>query len=257
MGVMNIDKAEVACRFGRSIESYEEHAAVQREIAAHLAELATAYVTQPPRKILEVGCGTGLLTERILQLWAGSELWVNDLVEGMCAKAAARCRVPAAHCLVGDIESLPLPGAFDLVISASVFQWHVLQRLLPAWLPVFSPAVGWHSAPSARTIATNCAKWQAPAWLILLPTNCAPCFRRTFGLHIRKKPITAWISATPCKSCITSSAPASMLLPPAPSGHAASCKPSPTATPAFSPVMASFPSLTTPVTSSAKNRNNP
>ena len=48
MGVMNIDKAEVACRFGRSIESYEEHAAVQREIAAHLAELATAYVTQPP-----------------------------------------------------------------------------------------------------------------------------------------------------------------------------------------------------------------
>ena len=76
MGVMNIDKAEVACRFGRSIESYEEHAAVQREIAAHLAELATAYVTQPPRKILEVGCGTGLLTERILQLWAGSELWV-------------------------------------------------------------------------------------------------------------------------------------------------------------------------------------
>ena len=123
MGVMNIDKAEVACRFGRSIESYEEHAAVQREIAAHLAELATAYVTQPPRKILEVGCGTGLLTERILQLWAGSELWVNDLVEGMCAKAAARCRVPAAHCLVGDIESLPLPGAFDLVISASVFQW--------------------------------------------------------------------------------------------------------------------------------------
>ena len=123
MGVMNIDKAEVACRFGRSIESYEEHAAVQREIAAHLAELAAAYVTQPPRKILEVGCGTGLLTERILQLWAGSELWVNDLVEGMCAKAAARCCVPAARCLVGDIESLPLPSAFDLLISASVFQW--------------------------------------------------------------------------------------------------------------------------------------
>ena len=105
-----IDKAKVACCFGKSVESYEQHAHVQKEIAAHLAGLAGDYVKPLPAKVLEVGCGTGLLTGSIKRLWIGCDLWINDLVEGMCMKSAARFCIPASHCLVGDIEEIPLPG---------------------------------------------------------------------------------------------------------------------------------------------------
>ena len=78
-----IDKAKVACCFGKSVESYEQHAHVQKEIAAHLAGLAGDYVKPLPAKVLEVGCGTGLLTGSIKRLWTGCDLWINDLVEGL------------------------------------------------------------------------------------------------------------------------------------------------------------------------------
>ena len=45
-----IDKAKVACCFGKSVESYEQHAHVQKEIAAHLAGLAGDYVKPLPAK---------------------------------------------------------------------------------------------------------------------------------------------------------------------------------------------------------------
>lgn len=120
---MMIDKAEIRHRFKRSVGSYEENAPVQRKIAGHLFELLCRALDYRPRRILEIGCGTGLLTRHLTGL-AGTEcLFVNDLVEEMCGKTAASCGLPVSHCLVGDIEALPLQGEFDLFVSASTFQW--------------------------------------------------------------------------------------------------------------------------------------
>ena len=60
-----IDKTEIKYRFKRSVESYEENAPVQRRIADHLFELLQGILDYQPDKILEIGCGTGLLTRRI------------------------------------------------------------------------------------------------------------------------------------------------------------------------------------------------
>ena len=138
-----IDKAKVACCFGKSVESYEQHAHVQKEIAAHLAGLAGDYVKPLPAKVLEVGCGTGLLTGSIKRLWIGCDLWINDLVEGMCMKSAARFCIPASHCLVGDIEEIPLPGNMDCLLSASVFQWLSHPQATYARLAESLSAGGW------------------------------------------------------------------------------------------------------------------
>ena len=138
-----IDKAKVACCFGKSVESYEQHAHVQKEIAAHLAGLAGDYVKPLPAKVLEVGCGTGLLTGSIKRLWTGCDLWINDLVEGMCIKSAARFCIPASHCLVGDIEEIPLPGNMDCLLSASVFQWLLHPQATYARLAESLSAGGW------------------------------------------------------------------------------------------------------------------
>ena len=117
-----IDKTEIECRFRRSVDSYEDNATVQKWIVQRLVELLQEYVPYSSRT-LEIGCGTGLLSEKINRLWEDQQFWVNDLVEQMCRKTIDRCQLPVSHGLNGDIEQIPLTGKFDLIVSASTFQW--------------------------------------------------------------------------------------------------------------------------------------
>lgn len=118
-----IDKAEIKHRFRRSVGSYEEHASVQRKIADYLFRLLARFLDYPPQRVLEIGCGTGLFTRRLRERIQPAGLYVNDLVEEMCLQTAERCRLPLTHCLAGDIEERVIPGSFDLMVSASTFQW--------------------------------------------------------------------------------------------------------------------------------------
>ena len=120
---MQVDKREVERRFRRSMGSYEEHAVVQKRIAERLAVLAREYVEGTPSRILEVGCGTGMLTGLMKRQYAEAELWVNDLVAELCGRTGERYGIPAGHCLPGDAEKISFPGTFDLIVSASTFQW--------------------------------------------------------------------------------------------------------------------------------------
>ncbi len=117
-----INKTEIKCRFRRSIESYEDNATVQKLIVNRLLVLLDRYAGDPV-SILEIGCGTGFLSEKIIGKWFDKNLYINDLVEEMCSKTASKCQLQSSHCLTGDIESLELPGKFDLMVSASTFQW--------------------------------------------------------------------------------------------------------------------------------------
>lgn len=118
-----IDKAEIKCRFKRSVKSYEDNALVQKEIVDHLFKLLQDTGGHKPERVLEIGCGTGLLTRKLKNIIGTPRLFINDLVEEMCERTALFCGLPDSHCLVGDIEELNLPGQFDWMVSTSTFQW--------------------------------------------------------------------------------------------------------------------------------------
>lgn len=118
-----IDKADIRCRFRRSVESYDENAIVQKRIVNKLCNLLQEYVRPAPVGILEIGCGTGLLTSALLKKFPVHELFINDLVLEMCRKTADRCDIPENRCIVGDIESVPLAGLYGIIVSSSTFQW--------------------------------------------------------------------------------------------------------------------------------------
>ena len=120
---MLIDKAKIERRFKRSVESYDENAYAQKVIIQRLISLINDYCPSSIENILEVGCGTGLFTEQLQEKFKGSHLFINDLVDTMCSKTASRCNLPIKHCIVGDIEQVELEGKFDLIASASTFQW--------------------------------------------------------------------------------------------------------------------------------------
>lgn len=92
-----------------------------------------------PRRILDVGCGTGLLTTRILREMPRVRLVGCDFSDGMLRHAAARTREVAWT--RGDAQRLPLRDAsFDAVVSTEAFHWFPDQgRALSEFHRVLAP----------------------------------------------------------------------------------------------------------------------
>ena len=57
-----IDKNLVHKRFAKNLENYNENAKIQKRMAERLLAFVK---NRSPKKILEIGCGTGFLTKLI------------------------------------------------------------------------------------------------------------------------------------------------------------------------------------------------
>jgi ubiquinone/menaquinone biosynthesis C-methylase UbiE len=72
--------------------------------------------------VLEIGCGTGQLTERLA--CSGFGLTAIDIGPSLIAAARKRVDDPAVSFEVSSFEDLAAPDAsFDLIISAAAFHW--------------------------------------------------------------------------------------------------------------------------------------
>ncbi len=113
-----IDKSLVKKRFKKSLKTYNDNAIIQKQTAEKLISLL-------PRKeynsILEVGCATGILTEKIKQNLIFNEFSANDLVED--SQKYIEQIVPSSHFISGDIEEIQLDKKYDLIISNACLQW--------------------------------------------------------------------------------------------------------------------------------------
>jgi malonyl-CoA O-methyltransferase len=124
-----LDKGRVARAFSRGAAAYDAHARVQVRAVERLLEIALP-AAPAPRRVLDVGAGTGNLLARLATRLPGAALAGVDLAPGMAL--AAHERAPAAGLTVGDAEVLPFRGAtFELVVSTSMLQW--LATLEPAF----------------------------------------------------------------------------------------------------------------------------
>ena len=79
------------------------------------------------KDILEIGCGTGSLTEEIASKLSPDRLVAIDISSGMLSMAVKRIgrRCGKIHLVCSDGENIALrPGTrFDLLVSASTMQW--------------------------------------------------------------------------------------------------------------------------------------
>jgi len=115
-------KQGIRRNFARRAPSYDRHAAAQRFMARRLLALVKPAAPRPGR-ILEIGCGTGYLTERLRREHAGARLTALDLAPALVAAARERLGPNGGVAwVVADAESWGR-GAFDLIISNAVFQW--------------------------------------------------------------------------------------------------------------------------------------
>lgn len=106
-------------------------------------ELLGRVAAERPRRVADLGCGTGALTATL------AERWPHALVEGvdrspeMIAEAAARAVPGRLRFAAADLRDWRPDAPLDVVVSNATLQWvpeHV--DLLPAWVAALAPG-GW------------------------------------------------------------------------------------------------------------------
>jgi trans-aconitate 2-methyltransferase len=90
-----------------------ERARPSRDLIARLADLK-------PRRILDLGCGSGLSTLELKRAFKRAEIVGVDLSADMLKAAAAR--LPGLKFLPGDAATFDTAG-FDLVFANALFHW--------------------------------------------------------------------------------------------------------------------------------------
>ena len=119
-----LDKHITRMHFERAANSYDGAAVLQREIAKRMGERLD-YIKQQPKRVLDVGCGTGYITKDLLNRYPKAEVIALDLAHSMARKSKEHgswFRKPKSIC--ADAEFLPLKeDSIDFVISSLMLQW--------------------------------------------------------------------------------------------------------------------------------------
>lgn len=125
---MNLNfKQRVTGAFQGAVDTYEEHGEFQRTVADRLARFMINSQNSSPKNIssiLEIGCGTGFLTEPLQKAFPNSLYCMTDRASSM----AKRCRDKfTSHqqglSLVMDGELLALDHSWDWIVSSLTMQW--------------------------------------------------------------------------------------------------------------------------------------
>jgi malonyl-CoA O-methyltransferase len=121
---LKLDKSQIALRFAQAGQSYPEQAIVQRKIAQRLFDLIAQYGVGQYDKVFEIGCGSGNLTQLLMQKLNIKDLILNDLYEDVQQHFNFNLiSNPQVNWLIGDIEQLEFPQNLNLVASSSALQW--------------------------------------------------------------------------------------------------------------------------------------
>lgn len=119
---VEVDKRILARHFSAGAARYDAAAELQRQLAAAVAaELAA--VAPRVRDLLEIGCGTGFLTQGLAERFPQARLTAVDLAPGMIEAARRRLAGRPVAFLCADAEALTLPERFDAIASSATFQW--------------------------------------------------------------------------------------------------------------------------------------
>ena len=108
----------------RAAERWDER--IRPDSGEHLAPLAAACerLDAPPRRILELGTGTGAGALMLARRFRGAEVWAVDLSEPMIRRAERKVPdelAPRLHFAVADAAALPHePATFDLVCQLNL-----------------------------------------------------------------------------------------------------------------------------------------
>jgi len=124
----HISSMRVKRAFSSATQTYDAHAVLQREIGDRLLQ-HLAFTKIDPKRILDIGCGTGYFTRLLCHRFKKANVTALDLSESMVRATCSSHgrRLPwhgRRHHVAADGCCLPFAdGTFDLVTSNLAMQW--------------------------------------------------------------------------------------------------------------------------------------
>lgn len=120
----SIDRKITRKNFEKAASTYDAAAVLQQEVARRLFERLD-YIKIQPELSLDLGCGTGQLTEALLKQYPKSNVLALDLAKNMVAKSKKRGGwLRKAMGVCADVNQLPIKNnSVDLLISSLMLQW--------------------------------------------------------------------------------------------------------------------------------------
>lgn len=156
-----LNKTKVAEAFSLAAERYDAFARVQKIVAQSVLQKAPQANNAI---ILDLGSGTGALTQGLLQNTQPAQVLALDIAQGMLRFAQSRTRNKVVSFIAGDAENLPIAShSIDGIVSSLAIQWceqpaHLMQELYR----VLKPG-GWAviATLGPGTLCELKAAWQA------------------------------------------------------------------------------------------------
>lgn len=117
------DQALLRRNFDRAAGGYDQVAALQRVVGSRLLERLDP-IRLSPRRIIDLGAGTGRLAAQLTRRYAEAEVAQLDLAFNMLAESRRRKPLARQHFLCAAAERLPLIDAcVEFVFSNLMLQW--------------------------------------------------------------------------------------------------------------------------------------
>ena len=147
--MQNYSRQHIQSHFNHAAPSYDEAAVLQKTVAERIEERLQLTAVDA-KTILDLGAGTGFLTQKVIQNYPNAQIFAVDLSEKMLQKAKPRLQKPrwakmpkglqnrlqqqtliknlaakqAALAVTADVYQLPFADdSVDMIVSNLMLQW--------------------------------------------------------------------------------------------------------------------------------------
>lgn len=122
-------KQRIAAEFGQAAPIYNAYATLQKACATHLLQIISEQSALPSGDILEMGCGTGLITQGLIQQFPDRILEITDLSPEMVRFCHSNLIIPDSQLRLISFHPLDaeriknFTKSYAAIVGGLVIQW--------------------------------------------------------------------------------------------------------------------------------------